>query len=494
MSQRQDVSSLSVAALLELASRGRLRPLPLPRPARWSEGETLKLLDSILRGFPCGALVLGRGPARKGTVRLGRWSTEAPACSEVHWILDGRQRIGALIEALLPPAPRSVMLDLDRWVLEEGAIAENSQGELPGLSFQRRIALPTLVEPVRLAGWLRLHPLSQQDVAKILVTAEQLRAYRFPVCLVTMEDPEEVVTICERVNEERLDEVDRFCLRQGVGEAEAALSKIRASLQGLGFGHVDDDTIVRALRLLSRGKGIASQDLPELLLATEGALRRAIVFLQVNGGIPHEALLPYGMPLVVLTKFFHEFPRPQGTTREALRQWLWRGCAGFSLGSHGERHGDAIQEGDEEGSVRRLLALVPEVPSREAIRQDRFHAAHARSRIHLCALASLRPRHGEGPLINLGELLSEPDRTIPTIVEAPTSPLANSVANRVLHPRGSLVRLFSVASVEVLASHGITEEARCALVNGDVEGFLVHRSQTLGELVERFLARQTAPP
>lgn len=489
-----ELTSLSVAALLELASVGQLRPLPLPRPARWSDGETLEFLDSVLRGLPCGALVLGQGPARKGTVRLGRWSVDAPACPEARWIIDGRQRIGALAEALLPPAPNGVSLDLDRWELSPGATTEDRQGELPGLSSQRRLPLPVLADPARLAGWLRLHPPPPEDVARLLVAAERLRGYRFPVYQVGRESPELLGTIFERTNGERLDEVDRFSLRQGAGEAEAALGKIGASLQGLGFGRIDDETILRALRMLSRGKGAAGPDLPGLLRATEAALRRAIVFLQVNGGVPHEALLPYAMPLAVLTKFFHEFPRPQGAAREALRQWLWRGCAGLALGSHGERHGDAIQAGDEEGSARRLLALVPEAPSGEATRQDRFHAAHARSRIQLCALASLRPRHGEGPLIDLAALLSEPDAAIPTVVEAPTSPLASGVANRVLHPRGPLARVLAGASPEVLASHGIPEEARRALADGDAEAFLEHRSRALGELFERFLARQAAGP
>lgn len=453
----------------------------------------MEFLDSLRRGLPGGALVLGQGSGKKATVRLGRWSVDAPSGPDVRWIVDGRQRLGALMEALQPPGAPGVSLDIERWVLVTGGPAEDRQGELPGLSAARRIPLPTLLDPASLFTWLRLHPLPQEAAERLFSLAERLRMYRFPVYLVSMEDPDRLGMIFERSNGERLDAVDRFSLQQGASE-EAAFGKIGASLQGLGFGRVDDETILRALRALA-SRGQEKQELPALLRATEAALRRAIVFLQVNGGVPHEALLPYALPLAVLAKFFHEFPRPQGHSRELLRQWLWRGSLGLMLGSHGERHGDAIQAGDEEGSARRLLALVPEVMAAEVTRQDRFHAAHARSRLQLCALASLRPRHAEGALLDLAALLSEPDAPISTLVDAAPSPLAGGVANRALHPRGgALARQLASAAPEVLASHGVPEEARQALVEGDTEAFLEHRSRALAALFERYFSRQSGPP
>jgi hypothetical protein len=80
-------------------------------------------------------------------------------------------------------------------------------------------------------------------------------------------------------------------------------------------------------------------------------------------------------------------------------------------------------------------------------------------------------------------------------VDAPTSPLAGGVANRALHPRGgALARQLASAAPEVLASHGVPEEARQALVEGDTEAFLEHRSRALAALFERYFSRQSGPP
>ena len=487
-----DLADLLASDLLDLARAGLLRPLPLPRGARWSEAQCMEFMDSVLRNFPAGSLALGRGRAGGAQVRLGSLRVAAPEAPEAWWIVDGLQRVGALVDGLTGAAGWQV--DLRTGAIGQGPAEEVRQGELPGLSAARSVPLGVLAAPAELAGWLRLRPQPAELAGRLWGWSEGLRRYRFPVRVVSMEDPDTLGTMFERLNGERLDAVDRFSLRQGLqGDGGASLGKVAASLRGLGFGDLEDEAVLRALRALARGSGERGE-LPALLRATEAALRRAIVFLQVNGGIPHEALLPYALPLAVLARFFHEFPRPAAATREALRQWLWRGSLALSLGGHGERHLEAIQAGDEEGSARRLLGLTAEAVAPEALRSDRFHAAHARSRLQLCALASLRPRHASGPELDLAALLSSPGN-LPTLVEAPGSPLAGGIANRLLHPReGALARALAGASAEVRASHGISEEAHRALQAGDAEGFLEHRDRSLNELFHRYFSRQSSPP
>lgn len=486
-----DLTSLSASDLLSLAISGQLRPLPLPRGTRWSEAQCMEFLDSILRNFPAGTLVLGRAAAPAAAVRIGPWSCAAAETPEAFWIVDGQQRLGALLDALSGSAPW--LLELTTGALHQGVAEESLQGELPGLSTARALRLATLATPMALFDWLRLHPQEEPITRRLWAWCEGLRGYRFPVRLVSMEDPDILATICERANGARLDAVDRFSLRQGLkGEGAASLGKVARSLEGLGFGLLDDDAVLRALRALARGAEERG-NLPVLLRSTEAALRRAIVFLQVNGGVPHESLLPYALPLAVLARFFHDFPRPQADTRDLLRQWFWRGSLGLTLGGHGERHLEAIQPGDEEGSARRLLALTPEQPSAEVHRLDRFHAAHARSRLQLCALASLRPRHTSGAPLDLAALLSTPGYLPPVVVETTGAALASGVSNRLLHPReGMMARALAAASPEVCASHGVTEEARQALQEGDTEGFLEHRGQALQALFSRYFARQGA--
>lgn len=489
------LTTLAVPELLGLLREGALRPLPLPRGALWGEAQCIEFLDSLARGLPAGALVLARGAADAGRVTLGRLTVGAAARPDALWVVDGRQRLGALAEALREAAPGdpALALDLARGTVSAAPADDDRQGELPGLGVARALPLATLLDAGALLRWLRLHPQSDAAVERALGLAERLRSYRFPVYQLSMEDPDRVAAAFERANGERLDAVDRFSLRQNTGGGEAGAPSLRRATRALGelgFGVIDEDVVLRVLRALAGATSDDVEATPLLLRQSEAALRRAIVFLQVNAGVAHEALLPYALILVVLARFFHEYPRPQGPSREALRRWVWRGSLGLTLGANAGHHLNAIRPGDEEGSARRLLALAPGAPSPEVTRLERFHAAHARSRLQLCALASLCPCALDGSPLELSALFAH-DPSPPLLVEA-DSPLASSAANRLLHPRLStgLPRALLTASEAVLTSHAVSPAAVQALRDSDSVAFLEARAATLRALLDRTFTRQ----
>lgn len=487
-----ELTSRSVAELLALARAGALRPLPLPRGERWSDEDRRELLDTIGRGLPAGALVLARGPARAGRVTLGRLSFAAPACAEALWIVDGASRLGALMEALVEGDGPSLSLSSGELTAER--VEDDAQGELFSTSSSQSVPLPVALDPARLVGWLRLHPQSEVTVEAVLARMERMRAYRFPVYLTALADLDEVSDVFERVNGERLDAVARFGLRQGMQEPGAgdALGRATAALSGLGFGVLDEDVVLKTLRALLPSGESAHEELGSALRHAESALRRAVVFLQVNGGITHEALLPYRPPLVVLGKFFHLFPRPQPEAREALRRWLWRGSLGLSLGSHTGRHLEALRAGDEAGSAARLLALAPTAPSPEVMTLEKFHMSHARCRLQLAALALLGPRGAGGELVDVESVLGEGRGGPGWLVEGASGGLVGSVANRLLHPRtsGGVGRALLGASEEVLLSQAVPAEALRALREGDTDGALRARAEAVRAVLERAFARQ----
>ncbi|WP_437748156.1 hypothetical protein WMF39_40970 [Sorangium sp. So ce1504] len=119
------------------------------------------------------------------------------------------------------------------------------------------------------------------------------------------------------------------------------------------------------------------------------------MFLRRDAGFAHVELLPYTLPIVVLSKFFYEFPTPRDRSRLLLRRWLWRGALGARLtgATVGMRqHLACIRKDDEEGSVQRLLALAGTAPAEDVQHLRSFHFARARSKLQCCALASLGPR------------------------------------------------------------------------------------------------------
>src|SRR5690606_1253702 len=141
-------------------------------------------------------------------------------------------------------------------------------------------------------------------------------------------------------------------------------------------------------------KSLVREAVPEALARTEAALTRVVHFLRDDAGIPHAALCPYELPIVLLSRFFDAFPEPRPRNRALLRRWLWRGSLAGSLRGAPvslRQHLDAIPR-DESDSVQELLRLAaPEAPSTD-LSFEPFSLATARSKLAVCALAALGPR------------------------------------------------------------------------------------------------------
>ena len=246
-------------------------------------------------------------------------------------------------------------------------------------------------------------------------------------------------------------------------------------------------------------EALSRDEVPAALRATDSALRETIVFLRQDAGIPHAELLPYALPIVVLSKFFHVFPRPRERSRLLLRRWLWRGALGGRLtgATIGMRQHLACIEDenmDEESSVQRLLQLADNAPPEDVLRLDRFQFSTARTKLQCCALASLKPRSLlTGEPLELPELLSTSvEEKVTTILRGKlaSDDRARGLANRMLHPRipsPELVRSISMSTDEnALASHAITRDAQRALRERDVVRFLELREYALRSMVDRY--------
>ena len=471
---------LTVADLLDLLRHGALRPLLPTRPA-WDDRRRIDFLDALGRGMPSGALVLAPGPANPGDVRLGRWSCAAPASDEALWVVDGQQRLGALAEALRVPGtgePRAE-LDVATHRLFWGRPGDDRQGELPGVGTSDRVPLAVALEPTALLRWRRLHPIDDEVLGPLLGWTESLRQTRLAVHRLRGDDPDAIAEAFERANGSTLDALDRATLRRDPSAGDPL--RLARSL--------DPEIVRRAVRALP-----AAVDEPTRWRHAEAALRRAIVFVQVNGAIPHVALLPHAPALAVLARFFHLFPQPGAASREALRRWLWRSALALAAGSPGARHLDAIRDGDEEGSARRLLAFAPTAPAPDLLSLERLQLAHTRSRVQLCALASLHPRPlgASGTSGHMDNPYDDEPTGIP-VVEAPGHPLAATLAARLLvlrQPAPVLSTRLLTAEADERASHAVDDLALAALVAGDPDAFLTARAATLRSLLARFFARQ----
>ena len=115
MSEPQALSSsqsYSIAQLRSLVKAGRLRVPQFQRSFRWEKQDVLNLIDSVLRGYPIGSLLLWKREAGAEHLRIGALDVDAGSLPEALWVVDGQQRITSLVNVVDPEGARDSRFSL----------------------------------------------------------------------------------------------------------------------------------------------------------------------------------------------------------------------------------------------------------------------------------------------------------------------------------------------------------------------------------------------
>lgn len=528
--------SLTVRRLLGRAQEGAIRVPPFQRPLRWQVDDVVRLLDSILKGYPIGSLLFWkqRLPADDHLL-IGSARVRAPETLDGWWIVDGQQRTTALTAALL---------DLDqagdpRWDARFDPTVDQFLAGAPAPEHEgQHVPVRTLGDLRRLGRWLRTSSLSEEQQARVEEVQQRLLDYEIPCYVVDTDDVNALRGIFARLNSTgvrmRADEVFQALLGPGSQGAQGgrAWLDLRALQQAAdldGFGEPPRAEVLKAVLAMSgQDPSKRLEDLGEEAVLgfvdpadAADAIRRTVAFLQApfdapgvsrssgghaareappGAGIPAYALIPYPVAFVILARWFYLFPEPENLVRVQLARWLWRGVASrvhqraaVSALRYQVRE---IREGDALGSLKRLLDAVGDSRPREWTLGP-FHASHAASRVEVLALLSQSPRDRSGPvswraLLTSGERIAREVFRV-DLVNPDLRPLARSAANRILLDarRSNLERVLRKwrwpEDREALASHLIDERGFDDLRSGRAEAFLTRRAARVRPLVAQFL-------
>jgi len=398
------------------------------------------------------------------------------------------------------------------------------------------VPLPVLFDLQRLILWFtRDHPETGEKLDAAARITRAIREYQVPAYLVEQQDESVLRDIFDRMNNygKRLSRAEVFsALHHGPQrdlEPASYFQWIADAIQDrLGFGLIDDDTVLRAV--LARRGGNVTRDIrtefstertreprdfegetPEQVYQ-EGVLYRAVKFLQEDTGVPHFAFLPYRYLLVVLTRFFAHFPEPHPRNRILLRRWFWRavmiapGPFSSSWTNAMEALANRITTDEKSESIQRLLDTPIDAKLRHP-KLTRFRTNVAGSRIILAALWDLHPRSLLTGEPYEREVLTEavlPDGTLKgvarTILKREPEDHMDLAENRIFVIDEELPepvdRLLVAPPLDrsgdeqaFLASHALDSELVADLARGDKIGFLERRQGKIARIVDDFLSR-----
>ena len=101
--------------LVERIAAGKIRVPRFQRAFVWKQADLYALLDSVLRGFPIGSiLVWDTDETIETTGRVGLVEVDPPPAGQIGYLLDGQQRVSTLVGTLLlPERPESIVDQVD---------------------------------------------------------------------------------------------------------------------------------------------------------------------------------------------------------------------------------------------------------------------------------------------------------------------------------------------------------------------------------------------
>ncbi len=331
LNRRPEARGFRIEQLLQEAADGCLRVPQFQRPLRWRSKQVIEYFDSIRRGFPVGDLLLSRDSGPADTLRFGPYTVEANSRQDALWVIDGQQRITALVACLLrsDSTPKgdfwAIWYDLEH----EQFVRLHRKVVPPGW-----IPLNVLCNSVDLLKWLRIWQYGDSNpilVDRALELGKAIREYEVPAYIVSGADESLVRLIFTRVNTAGIGmrESEIFEAQYGK-EGVKPIRTAVARMADMGFGTIDADLFLRCLKITCRLAANVSVDSPDVvennsISRTEKALRRAVAAIQ-SAGIPHWKLLPYRLPLIFLTAFYDRFYTDNSRVDRLAAKWIWQGA------------------------------------------------------------------------------------------------------------------------------------------------------------------------
>ena len=349
MTQQLSFERKPLKELHKLLHQGQFAVPKLQRVFVWNGPKAAKLLDSVYRTLPIGALTVWDTPrSNRNLLRVN--ATVLPpyndANNRVWFLLDGQQRLSVLhriLEGGVVTNGKHVQVDFSKLVFRvtEGDDASRFQ-------YRKPVAREWVsVTDVMASTWRsKLIGLSTGQLRRVALCRERLRSYPVAISRVAMDNIEDARELFLRINSSGtpLGAADRafaraakFDLREMAantwekllpefkGLSNEVLLQTRALLDG-----VEDVGVDAMSRVVDQWDQRIREDAKNIKLFTrkwdaqEAAMGRALDLLRREFSVLDDGLLPYQNMVATLTVFFCGHPKqPSPGQLQEIRKWFW---------------------------------------------------------------------------------------------------------------------------------------------------------------------------
>jgi Protein of unknown function DUF262 len=521
---RQTSVQFSLRELVRMTVTGRLRPAAFSRPQVWRPGQVVDLFDSILHGYPIGTMVVIEESAPEEDVVYGDIVIHAPREERALIIVDGLQRINALVGALSGALSSykdkrfEIYYDVEQEKFATGSLIRDSM-----------LPIEVAADSSSLIAWLDQHPfLSEREIDACWRLSDALMSYEIPMIILAGADARNTAReIFTRINSSgaSLTKSDLARVRATRFDTiDLGLERLQTEVERTGFGRMStalaaecalavieesDDIVGSRASPRQRPRQRFRQLPPSLQRDAIDRTRKIIIptvqFLRQESAIPHIKLLPRTAILPILTRYVVIYGPPAGRARELIRRWVWR--SGTVTATNPPLKSSTAFDTQETAlsSATSLLDSLPSYPGpRWRPDMSELRLSRINGRLNTLALLSLRPHllvpvddnePADVPISAthiFGSWLDEASSAFSALLPRSFIEIHPiSLASYLLHPQVNQAQLFeavimkSSADVDVLSGHCIDRNALDFLRRDDFDEFVGYRQSQMFEVIMR---------
>ncbi len=315
----------------------------------WKEKQVMELFDSILKGYPIGAITLWHSEdlfSRKDILTDQEYADKLFD----YYILDGRQRLTALYGCCTGKNIKS-----DRRFSLSYNLIENS------LVFAREDDAPWIVpicdiydtfKMLRRMRRLQDSLLREDEVRacneQLMQINTILQEYVISEILIEKCSLQEAGEVFARINSKGT-EINQLEMLQAVASGSSTgiligreVQKIKRRLESYGFGNLDEGTIMNCFYWFAdlnfyenNAIDLARYNFEDNLVEITSCICRTAEFLHDECLVLTDKLLPYSRQFIALSSFFKGVMIPSEQQKNELKRWFYytSACQSFMNGS-----------------------------------------------------------------------------------------------------------------------------------------------------------------
>ncbi len=415
---RIDPNAQTLDHCLNQISAGSIRIPRFQRDFVWNQGKSADLIDSIVKGYPVGSVILWRTSEELRDVRgIGRLAfPDPPADEKVDYILDGQQRLTSLYAAL-----NGVVATLD-----DGSTRDFSSlvVDLSPPDEEAPICLERIPDGPEDGRYIALSQLYSEKFGEILrrypdhVDAiERLRGRiaGYPIPTVKLIDASivEATDVFSRLNTggEPLTTFEIMVAKSYAPDRDFDLldrwKAFRERLKKADYDTLEPITMLQLAALIAGGDArrsailkLSKDDFIDAWEHAEAAMDGAVGWFRNTLRLPVSNLLPYRTLAVPVALFYHFKPKGKPNARQSalLHEFFWRvALTGYYSNAVETKLNADLARIRKIVDEERLRYEAPLSDAEDALdpsdmTEKEFRAGNSFSKAVLCALAHMRPR------------------------------------------------------------------------------------------------------